>query len=154
MGTTDQEESDVGRFTEHTDVAADVEETFAYITDQSKLAEWNDHVQHAEVVGGGPVVTGSQLRQHRRRNNREFDLVFQVAAHDPPRHHVVKGTVFGVNTKVEFTLEPRGSGTRVTMGATVTGHGLRGLLAPVVTREMRKSTVTALAALRGQLGAV
>jgi hypothetical protein len=55
---------------------------------------------------------------------------------------------------VEFTLAPRDRGTRVTMDATVTGRGLRGLLAPIVTREMRKSTVSALAALRDQLGAV
>jgi Polyketide cyclase / dehydrase and lipid transport len=143
----------VGRFIEHADVAAGVEETFAYITDQGKLADWNDHVQHAEVIGGGPVVPGSRLRQHRRRNNREFDLVFKVAAHEPARRHVVEGAVLGVPTTMEFTVEPRGSGTRVTMGATVTGRGLRGLLAPVVTREMRKSTVNALAALRGQLGA-
>ena len=144
----------MGRITEHADVAAGIEETFAYVTDQSKLADWNAHVQHAEVIGGGPVVPGAQLRQHRRRNNREFDLVFQVAAHEPPRRHVVEGTVLGVDTTMEFTLAPRDPGTRVTMDATVTGRGLRGLLAPVVTREMRKSTVRALVALQAQLGAV
>lgn len=144
----------MGRITEHADVAAGIEKTFAYVTDQSKLADWNAHVQHAEVIGGGPVVPGAQLRQHRRRNNREFDLVFQVAAHEPPRRHVVTGRVFGVDTTMEFALAPRGPGTRVTMDATVTGRGVRRLLAPVVAREMRKSTVRALAALRDQLGAV
>jgi hypothetical protein len=29
----------MGRFTEHTNVATGVEETFAYVTDQSKLAD-------------------------------------------------------------------------------------------------------------------
>jgi carbon monoxide dehydrogenase subunit G len=144
----------MGRITEHADVAAGIEKTFAYVTDQSKLADWNAHVQHAEVIGGGPVVPGAQLRQHRRRNNREFDLVFQVAAHEPPRRHVVTGRVFGVDTTMEFALAPRGPGTRVTMDATVTGGGVRRLLAPVVAREMRKSTVRALAALQAQLGAV
>ena len=51
------------------------------------------------------------------------------------------------------SLEPSGAGTRVTMTATVEGRGLRRLLAPVVTREMRKSTVAALAALQTHLGA-
>jgi hypothetical protein len=143
----------VGRFTEHADIGAGVEETFAYVTDQSKLADWNDHVQAAEVIGGGPVRQGSRLRQHRRRNNREFDLVFEVVAHEPPRRHVVRGTVFGLDTTMEFPFEPRGPGTRVTMAAIVTGQGLRGLLAPLVTNEMRKSTVGALTALSGQLGA-
>jgi carbon monoxide dehydrogenase subunit G len=143
----------VGRFSESAEVRSPVEATFAYITDQDRLAEWNDHVQWAEVVGGGPVTVGSKLRQHRRRNRREFDLLFEITDHDPPRRHVVEGSVFGVGTTMSFTLQPEGAGTRVTMTADVRGRGLRRLLAPVVTSEMRKSTVTALAALRAHLGA-
>jgi hypothetical protein len=54
--------------------------------------------------------------------------------------------VFGVETIMSFTLRPEGAGTRVTMAADVRGRGLRRLLAPVVTSEMRKSTVAALRA--------
>ncbi|HWD42231.1 MAG TPA: SRPBCC family protein [Actinomycetota bacterium] len=143
----------MGRFSESADVPATVEETFAYITDQGRLAEWNDHVQWAEVIDDGRVEVGSKLRQHRKRGRREFDLVFEVTGHDPPRRHVVEGSVFGVDTTMSFTLEPSGPGTRVTMTASVEGRGLRRLLAPVVTSEMRKSTVTALAALPTRLGA-
>jgi hypothetical protein len=143
----------VGRFSESADVRSPVEATFAHITDQDRLAEWNDHVRWAEVVGGGPVDVGSKLRQHRRRNGREFDLFFEVTAHDPPRRQVVEGSVFGVATVMSFALQPAGAGTRVTMTADVRGRGLRRLLAPVVTGEMRKSTVAALAALRARLGA-
>jgi len=35
----------VGRFSESADVRSPVEATFAYVTDQDRLAEWNDHVQ-------------------------------------------------------------------------------------------------------------
>lgn len=143
----------MGRFSASTDVRATVEETFAYITDQDRLGEWNDHVQWAEVVGAGPVGVGSKLRQHRKRGKREFDLYFEVTGHDPPRRHVVEGSVFGVDTTMSFGMEPRRAGTRVTMTARVEGRGLRRLLAPVVTREMRKSTVAALAALQTHLGA-
>ena len=143
----------MGRFSESVDVRSPVEATFAYVTDQDRLAEWNDHVQSAEVVGGGPVEVGSRLRQHRRRNGREFELVFEVTGHDPPCRHVVEGSVFAVGTVVSFTLRPEGTGTRVTMTAEVRGRGLRRPLAAVVTREMRKSTVAALAALRERLGA-
>jgi hypothetical protein len=143
----------VGRFSETADVRASVEDTFAYVTDQGRLEEWNDHVQWAEVVGDGPLEVGSKLRQHRRRGRREFDLVFEVTGHDPPRRHVVEGSVFGVDTTMSFTLEPRGTGTRVAMTAAVEGRGLRRFLAPVVTSEMRRSTVAALAALQRHLGA-
>jgi Polyketide cyclase / dehydrase and lipid transport len=143
----------VSRFSESIDVRAAVEETFAYITDQDRLGEWNDHVQWAEVVGDGRVDVGSKLRQHRKRGRREFDLFFEVTGHDPPHRHVVEGSVFGVDTIMSFATEPRDAGTRVTMRARVEGRGLRRLLAPVVAREMRKSTVTALAALQTHLGA-
>jgi carbon monoxide dehydrogenase subunit G len=143
----------VGRFSESADVRPPPEAAFAYVTDQDRLAEWNDHVQWAEVVGGGPVAVGSKLRQQRRRNGRDFDLTFEVTGHDPPRRHVVEGSVLGVDTTMSFTLRPEGAGTRVTMTADVRGRGLRRLLAPVVTGEMRKSTVAALAALRARLGA-
>jgi Polyketide cyclase / dehydrase and lipid transport len=103
------------------------------------------------VLGGGPVRLGSQLRQHRRRGQREFDLTFTVTEHEPPRRHTVEGTVFGVRTTMAFDIEPRQVGSRVTMTATVDGRGPRRLLAPIVTREMRKSTVAALAALRAHL---
>jgi hypothetical protein len=51
----------VGRFSESVDVRPTVDETFAYITDQGRLAEWNAHVQWAEVIGGGPVEVGSNF---------------------------------------------------------------------------------------------
>jgi carbon monoxide dehydrogenase subunit G len=140
----------VGRFSESAEVRWPVEATFAYITDQDRVGEWNDHVQWAEVVGRGPVGVGSKLRQHRKRNRREFDLVFEVTGHDPPRRHVVQGSVLGLDTTMSFLLEPKGAGTRVTMTANVEGRGLRRLLAPVVTSEMRKSTVAALAALQAR----
>jgi hypothetical protein len=102
--------------------------------------------------GGGPVEVGSKLRQHRKRNNRAFDLIFEVTSHDPPRRHVVEGSVIGLDTTMSFAVEPSGPGSQVTMMANVTGRGLRRLLAPVVTNEMRKSTVRALAALQQHLG--
>ena len=140
------------RFAERADVAASIDDTFDYVTDQGKIAEWNEHVQQAEVVGSGPVGVGAQLRQHRRRGNREFDLTFQVTTHEPPRRHTVTGKVFGVDTTMDFDFAEHGTGTRVTMTATVSGRGVSSLLAPIVAREMRKSTVVALAALRQRLG--
>jgi hypothetical protein len=53
------------RFSESAILAASVEDSFDYVTDQAKLAEWNDHVQSAEVIGGEPVRVGSLLRQQR-----------------------------------------------------------------------------------------
>jgi hypothetical protein len=144
----------MARFAESADLAVSIDEAFDYVTDQHRLHEWNEHVQSAEVVGGGPVAVGSRLRQHRRRGNRDFDLDFVVTAHDPPVRHTVAGAVFGVDTTMDFAFAEHGPATRVTMTANVTGKGPRGLLAPIVAREMRKSTVAALAALRQRFGAV
>lgn len=45
-------------------------------------------------------------------------------------------------------IEPTEDGTRVTMDAHVRGKGLSGVLAPIVTREMRRSTIAALSDLQ------
>jgi hypothetical protein len=141
----------MGRVSEETEVAALPEATFAYITNQSRVSEWNDHVVSAEVVGGGPVAEGARLAQHRRRNNREFTLTFTVVEHEPPTRHVVTGSVLGVDTTVSFDISSAGQGSRVVMSADVVGRGWRRLLAPLVAREMRKSTARALAELRAHL---
>lgn len=52
-----------------------------------------------------------------------------------------------------FVVEPVGDGSQVTMDAHVRGRGLSVLLAPIVTREMRKSTTSALHALQQILAA-
>jgi hypothetical protein len=139
-------------FSEHADVVASIDQAFDYVTNQDLVGEWNDHVQSVDIIGGGQIGIGSQLVQHRRRGDREFDLNFTVIAHEPPRRHIVTGQVFGVDTTMAFTFAENESSTRVTMTASVVGHGVRRLLAPVVAREMHKSTVSALAALEERLG--
>lgn len=139
-------------FSEHADVATSIDQTFDYVTDQGKVADWNDHVRSVEVIGDGEVGVGSRLVQHRRRGDRDFDLTFTVIAHEPPHRHIVTGQVFGVDTTMAFTFDEHESGTRVTMTASVTGRGVRRLLAPAVAREMHKSTVSALANLAAGLG--
>lgn len=141
----------MGHFSEQAIVKTTPGAAFEYITDQSRLAEWNDHVESAEVVGGGQVEVGSELQQHRRRNNRAFTLNFTVTDHQLPTRHVVTGAVFGIDTTMAFRLDEVSDGTRVTMTADVAGRGLGRLMAPMVTREMRKSTVSALAALQAKL---
>jgi hypothetical protein len=140
------------RFSEAAVVVSSVEDSFDYVTDQAKLAEWNDHVQDAEVLGGDPVGIGSVLRQHRKRGNKEFDLTFEVVEHDRPNRHSVKGTVFGVDTLMTFEFAPQDGGTLITQTAEVTRKGLRSLLARVVAKEMHKSVLTGLDQLRSRLG--
>ena len=141
----------MGRIRQGVIVRGSPAEVFDFVTDQTHVPDWNDHVQHVEVVGGGSVKAGSRLRQHRLRNNRASDLEFVVTEHEPPSRHVVEGSVFGVLTTMSFLIEAAGDGTQVTMDARVRGRGLSALLAPIVTREMRKSIIAALEQLRLRL---
>ena len=139
------------RFAESVDVSTTVEQSFDYVTDQSKVPEWNEHVERVEVVGDAPVGVGAVLVQHRRRGSKAFDLTFEVVEHDRPRRHSVTGTVFGVVTTMGFDFAESTSGTRITMTADVFGKGLRALLASPVAREMRKSVVSGLEDLERRL---
>jgi hypothetical protein len=60
--------SGVARFSESTVVATSIDRTFDYVTDQDKVAEWNEHVQSVEVVevfrsGSGRGCSTSTARQ-------------------------------------------------------------------------------------------
>ena len=138
----------MGGIRESVHVAGSPVEVFDFVTDQRRVAEWNDHVQYVEVIGGGPVEVGTRLRHHRRRGKREFDLEFEVTAHERPSRHAVEGSVFGVATTMTFLITQVDGGSSVTMDAYVRARGVRRVLAPIVSQEMRKSTVAALNNLR------
>ena len=105
-----------------------------------------------DVLGVRRCRLGSRLRQQRRRSNREFDLTFEVTAHEPPRRHTVKGTVFGVDTTMEFTFEPR---CRHAGDHGCDGEGSQSARVGCPARDAgdARVDVTALQAIQRQLGA-
>lgn len=112
-------------------VAGTPDEVFAYITDQSKLPEWNTAIISSRVVDP-PLREGATLEQVRRQGGKETTDHFEVAEHDAPHRHRLRGEVSGVNVMIGFQLEPVAGGTQVSMGHKSRVTGLKKLFGGMI----------------------
>jgi carbon monoxide dehydrogenase subunit G len=127
-------------------VAGTPDDVFAFITDQSHLPEWNEAIVSSKVVDP-PLREGATIAQVRRRGSKQTTEHFEVAEHDPPRRHRVRGEVSGVNVAIGFDLEPVASGTRVTMGHRARVTGLKRLFGGGIEKALDQASRHAMGAL-------
>ena len=123
------------RITESFFVEAAPAAVFDYMTDPSKLAEWQTSKTSVEQLTEGPPRRGTRVRERTKPpGRREFEQVVEFTEFDRPRRfhvHVVEGP-FPIDGTWSF--EPADGGTRVDFCAEgELPRGLR-LLGPVVER--------------------
>ena len=115
------------------------EEVFRYLDDLSRHDEWQSQIEKIEVLTDPPTRVGSRAKETRRVPGMSREFTYELTEHDPPRKaafRVINGPVrpFGA-----VTVEPSGSGSRVTLTLDFAGHGLLGkLLAPLARRDAAK----------------
>lgn len=112
-------------------------EVFAYVTDLSRLVEWQESVVSARVEGGGPPAEGSKAITTRRIGRSERTMTMEMTNVSPPRSWAVRGIDGPVRGIVNGTVEPLDDGprSRVTIELDFEGHGLGKLLVPLVVRR-------------------
>jgi uncharacterized protein YndB with AHSA1/START domain len=112
-------------------------EVFAYVTDPSRLAEWQESVVSARTEGGGPPTVGSKAVTTRRIGRGERTMTMEMTNIDPPRSWGVRGIDGPVRAIVNGTVDPLDGGarSRVTIELDFEGHGLGKLLVPLVVRR-------------------
>jgi uncharacterized protein YndB with AHSA1/START domain len=122
------------------DIARPPEEVFAYVTDPSRLPEWQ-----ASAIGvkphDAPIRVGSRVVVTRRAGPREMDMTVEVSELEPPTRWRLRGVDGPVRGNVNGTIEPldNGARSRVTINLELNGHGIGKLLVPlVVQRQARK----------------
>ena len=135
--------------TETIEIAAPPTVVFDYLTDQATLSDWLPGLIRSEVVGGGPVQTGSKLAQIREQGGRRMEGEATVITHDRPSMHAVQVNIMGITTSFAFQLTASKFGTNVVLRSTYSGSGIKvlfeGLIA-AMCRECNKKTVAALKA--------
>jgi uncharacterized protein YndB with AHSA1/START domain len=118
------------------EIARPPEQVFSYVTDPSRLAEWQESVG-ARAEGGGPPAVGSKAITTRRIGRRERTMTMEITNIGPPRSWAVRGIDGPVRGIVNGAVEPLGDGarSRVTIELDFEGHGLGKLLVPLVVRR-------------------
>ena len=88
------------------EIARPPEEVFAYITDPSRLAEWQQSLVGARPEGGGPLAAGSKVATTRRVGRGERTMTMEVTSMSPPRSWALRGIDGPVRPIVNGAIEP------------------------------------------------
>jgi uncharacterized protein YndB with AHSA1/START domain len=122
------------------EIARPPEEAFAYVTDLSRLEEWQGSLVSSRAEGGGPRAVGSKVVMVRRLGRREQTSTMETTSISPPTSWAARGIDGPVRATVNGTVEPLDDGarSRVTIELDFEGHGLGKLLVPLVVRPQAK----------------
>jgi uncharacterized protein YndB with AHSA1/START domain len=115
------------------------EEVFAYVTDPSRLQEWQESAVSSRAEGG-PRAVGSKAITTRKIGRGERTMTMETTNISPPRSWAARGIDGPVRGLVNGTVEPLDDGarSRVTTELDFEGHGLGKLLVPLVVRRQAR----------------
>jgi uncharacterized protein YndB with AHSA1/START domain len=119
------------------EIARSPEQVFAYVTDPSRLAEWQESAVSTRLEGGDATAVGSRVVVVRRVGRRERTMTVELAELNPPTRWAVRGVDGPVRGNVKGTVAPLDDGarSRVTIELDFEGHGIGKLLVPLVVRR-------------------
>jgi uncharacterized protein YndB with AHSA1/START domain len=121
------------------DVARPPAEVFAYLTDVSKLPEWQTSASEADVDGA--VRLGARVRERRHFLGRDVRTELEVTAYAPPQRFDVESRSGPVEFNIRHTLTPTPEGTRLRADVEVKIGGMMRLAAQgplkIAAREFR-----------------
>jgi uncharacterized protein YndB with AHSA1/START domain len=87
------------------------EDVFSFLTDIARVPEWQGSATSADAEG--PLAVGTRIRETRRFLGREYRVVHEVTAYDPPHRFDIRSVEGPIPLSVRHTLEPSGGGTRL-----------------------------------------
>ena len=124
-----------------TEIARPPEDVFSYVTDPSRLAEWQESVVSTRIDESRPPGVGSRVTQTRRIGRREQTMTSEITEITPPTSWAVRGVDGPVRGMVKGRVEPLDGGerSRVTIELDFEGHGIGKLLVPLVVRRQAQN---------------
>jgi uncharacterized protein YndB with AHSA1/START domain len=122
---------------ESVEIARPPADVFAYVTDPTRLAEWQESVVSAQQEGAGPRAVGTRVKVVRRVGRGERTMTSELTELNPPSSWAVRGVDGPVRGMVKGTVAPLDDGkrSRVTIELDFEGHGIGKLLVPLVVRR-------------------
>jgi uncharacterized protein YndB with AHSA1/START domain len=128
------------------EVAVPPDEAFAYITDVERFPEWQRDVVRVRAEGDRFTTT-------RRIGRTERSMTQEIVASHPPRTWSARGVDGPIRPNAVLSIEPAGSGSRITLALDYEGVGLGRALLPLVRRQTQAGAPVSLANLKKVLEA-
>ena len=112
------------------------EEVFGYVSDPTRLREWQEGVVSARMEADTPPAAGSRFTTTTRIGGTEQISTLEITEISPPRVWAVRGVDGPVRVNVTVTVDPLpgGRGSRVTVALDFDGYGPGRMLVPLVVR--------------------
>ena len=102
-------------------------DVFAYLTDLSKLPEWQSSAISAQT--DGLVQQGTRIRERRKFAGRDVRTELEVVTYQPPHRFDVKSRGGPVSFAIDHTLEAADGGTRLRVEVSVKVGGVMSIAA-------------------------
>jgi uncharacterized protein YndB with AHSA1/START domain len=130
-------------------------DVFAYITDPSRFAEWQQGVVAGRMEGSEPHTVGDACVMTRRIGGATRTTTSRLVRLEAPSAWGVRGLDGPVRATVDVTVEQlAGTRCRLTIAVDFEGHGVGRALVPLVVRpQARKEMPRNLAAAKQRLEA-
>ncbi|HYT51752.1 MAG TPA: SRPBCC family protein [Gaiellaceae bacterium] len=117
------------------------EDVFQYVTDPSRIPEWQESAVSARREGDAAPAVGARAVVTRRVGPRERAMTMELTELNRPSSWAVRGIDGPVRGIVKGTVEPLGDGdrSRVTIALDFEGHGIGRLLVPLLVRRQART---------------
>ena len=140
------------RYRESIEVAAPVEESFAYVADFANAAEWDPGLKESRRLDAGPLRVGSSFHIVAVTRGKEQAFRYAITELEPPARVVIEGSGEKATSRDVVTFEAAAAGgTRITYDLDLRLKGARRLAEPFLGGFVRKLGDSALAGLKRAL---
>ena len=131
------------------------QDVFLYVADPTQRPNWQDALEHIEVVRTTPEGVGTRVRETRRIQRSTRTFTWEVTEYDPGRRYALQGIDGPVRARVLMNLTPvdQGAKTRVAIEIAFDGVGIGKVLAPLARRGASKEVGSDGEHLKNQLEA-
>lgn len=121
------------------------EQVWSFLTDLSQAPRWRTMFRSMEVVGGGPLRMGAELRVAMEAMGKIAERTITTTAFDPPRRWVTRSASNGMSGDFEYLVAPEETGARVTATCDLHAHRFLALIfLPMIARQERRARVNQL----------
>jgi uncharacterized protein YndB with AHSA1/START domain len=115
----------VPRFELSVVIARPPAEVFAYLTDVTRLPEWQSSAESVEV--DAPVREGTRIRERRSFVGRDVTTELEVTAYEPPHRFDVESRSGPLAFVIRHRLDPAADGTTLDVEVDVKVSGMKRL---------------------------
>ena len=118
------------------EIARRPDDVFAYVTDPTRLPEWQESVTRSES-SDTPARVGTKARVTRRMGRREMTQTAEIVELTPPTSWSVRGLDGSVRGDIRGRVDPLDDGarSRVRIELDLQGHGIGKLLVPLFVKR-------------------